>query len=175
MNFWSGIICFDCLGHIKKRRSTIPVFSFLIFCLETTVRENNWMGMTSVVVMQFFFWKCHSRSTWPQLCSKFFLNNYEAFETTFERHLKILLTWINISVQPATRHLTYCYMLPCLSDKSSFKFQPSIDRIAFATIYLRFFTRTSKIMMRLNVVSCEGLQPQNVVLNETFAPVNGQN
>ena len=74
----------------------IPCFHF-IFCLETTVKENNWMGTTSVAVVVTFLRSCHSESTWSQPCSKFFLNNYEA---PWQRHLKdtlqlkILRTWI---------------------------------------------------------------------------------
>ena len=33
----------------------------------------------------FFFWKWYYESTWLQLCSEFFLNNYEAL---WEQHLK---------------------------------------------------------------------------------------
>ena len=44
------------------------VFIF-IFCLETTVRENEWMSTISVTVMVIFFGKCHSKSTWSKLCS----------------------------------------------------------------------------------------------------------
>ena len=46
----------------------------------------------------FFFWKCYSESTWLQLCSEFFLNNYEAL---WQQHLKdtlqlkILRTWMS--------------------------------------------------------------------------------
>ena len=46
----------------------------------------------------FFFWKCYSEGTWLQLCSEFFLNNYEAL---WQQHLKdtlqlkILRTWMS--------------------------------------------------------------------------------
>ena len=72
-----------------------------------------------------FFWKCHSESTWSQLCSKSYLNNYEAH---WQRHLKgslklkISQTWIDIGVESATKHSTYYCMVLFLSNKSSFKF-----------------------------------------------------
>ena len=46
----------------------------------------------------YFFWKCYSESTWLQLRSEFFLNNYEAL---WQQHLKdtlqlkILRTWMS--------------------------------------------------------------------------------
>ena len=73
----------------------------IVFYLETKVRENNCMGTTPVAVMVIFFRGCHFESTWSQLCSKFFVNNYEA---PWQRHLKhnlylkILRTWISIGV-----------------------------------------------------------------------------
>ena len=81
-------------------------------------------------------------STWSQLCSKFFLSNYEA---PWQRHLKdtlqlkILRTWINIGAEHATRHLTYYCMLLFLSNKPSFKTVSSVDRTIFVTIYLPFY------------------------------------
>ena len=68
------------------------------------------MRETSVAVKAIFFRNYHFKST--QLCSKFFLNNYEAPR---KRHLKdtlqlkILRTCINIDVKPAPRHLTLLY------------------------------------------------------------------
>ena len=97
-------------------------FHFFLF-LETTVRENNWMRTTSVTVMVFFFRKTHSQSNWSQLYSKFFLKNYEA---PWQLHLKdilqlkILWTWINIDVEPASKRLTYYCMLLFLSNMPSF-------------------------------------------------------
>ena len=117
-------------------------FHFYFLFRNNGVRESNWMGTTSVVVMVIFFRRCHSESTWSQLCSKFFLNNYEA---PWQRHLKdtfqlkILRTWINIGVEPATRHLTYYCMLLFLSNKPSFKTVSSVDRTIFVTIYLPFY------------------------------------
>ena len=78
------------------------------------------------------FWKYLITS----ICSRFFLNNYEApwqqdLKDTLQ--LKILRTWINMGVEPATRHLAHYYMLLFLSNKRS------VDRIIFATIYLPFY------------------------------------
>ena len=73
------------------------VFIF-IFCLETALRESNWMRKNSVAVMVIFFRKCHSGNT------KFFVEDYE---TPWKRHLKdtlqlkIFRTWINKGVEPA--------------------------------------------------------------------------
>ena len=86
-----------------------------------------------------FLGRFYSESTWYQLCSKFFLNNYKP---PWQQHLKdtlqlkILWMWINVSVEPATRHLTYYCMLLFLSNKPSFKIEPSVDWIIFATILL---------------------------------------
>ena len=71
----------------------------------------------------FFFRKCPSKSTWSELCSKFFLNNYKK---TWQKHLKdtiqlkILRTWIIIRVKPVQRHLTYNCILLFLPNKLSF-------------------------------------------------------
>ena len=71
----------------------------------------------------FLFRKCPSKSTWSELCSKFFLNNYKK---TWQKHLKdtiqlkILRTWIIIRVKPAQRHLTYNCIPLFLPNKLSF-------------------------------------------------------
>ena len=99
------------------------IFIF-IFGLETTVRENSWVGRTSVAVIVKFFRKYNSESTSSQLCSKFILNNYEA---PWQRHLKdtvqlnILRTWINTDVEPAKRHFIYYWIHLFLSNKPSLK------------------------------------------------------
>ena len=78
------------------------------------------MGTPSVAVMAFF-----AKVSFRNLCSKFFLNNYEA---PWQRHLKetlqlkILWTWVNIGVELAPNHLTYYCMLFFLSNKLVFKF-----------------------------------------------------
>ena len=143
-----------------------------IFCLETKVRENNWMGTSFDAALVNFFRRCYTASTSSQPCWKFSLNNYE--------HLgkgiwKAPYNWRyygrGSSVQPATRHLNFYFMLLFLSNKLNFKIEPSVDRVIFATIcfpfYLSidiqcilkliqylydFFIRTSKILMRFNVV-----------------------
>ena len=119
----------------------IPRFHFHFLFRNNSKREqldgNNFRHCYGI-----FFRRCHSESTWSQLCSKFFLNNYKA---PLQKHLKdtlqlkILWTWINIGVEPATRHWTYYCMLVFLSNKPSFKIEPSVGRIIFATIHLPFY------------------------------------
>ena len=96
------------------------VFIF-IFCLETTVLENNYIRTTSIAVTVKFV----SASTWSQLCSKFFLNNYKTPWQWYMKdtlQLKILPTSTNVGVKPALRHLTYCnfchnlFTFLCLKD-----------------------------------------------------------
>ena len=140
---------------------------FFIFFLfrNNGKRESNWMKTVSVAVMVNFFRKRHSESTWSQLCSKFFLKDYEA---PWQRHLKdtlhlkILQTWINLGVKPAPRHMTYYCMIECWCWSNNFchnlfGFLPLIQYL------YAFFIRTSKILMRLHIVFCKGLQPQNVI------------
>ena len=60
--------------------------------------KNNFCHCYSFFFFFFFFLKCYSESTWLQLCSEFFLNNYEAL---WQQHLKdtlqlkILRTWMS--------------------------------------------------------------------------------
>ena len=117
---------------VFNRVDLFRVFTFT-FCLEKTVRENNWMGTTSVDVMfslLIFFENAIPNITRSQLCLQFFLKKHE---TPWQRHLKgtlqlkILRTWIKICVEPATRYLTYNFMLLFLSNKPSFKIYPSVD------------------------------------------------
>ena len=150
------------------------------------------------------FCRCYGdfESTWLQLRSKFFLNNYKA---PWQRHLKdtlllkTLWTWINIGVGPATIHLTYYCMLLLLSSKPSFKIESSVDRIIFATIYLPFYLSIFCVSWSLEVhlVSLRFFHKsqQNsdeaqccllwrftatkcyhfFILRGTFLPVNGEN
>ena len=131
----------------------IPCFQFYFLCKNNGKREqlheNDFRRSYGN-----FFWRCHSESTWSQLCSKFFLNNYEA---PWQRHLKdtfqlkILRTWINIGVEPAKRHLTYYCMLLFLSNKPNFKIESSFDRIIFTTIYLPFYLSIFRVSWRSSI------------------------
>ena len=82
-----------------ERWDGIPRFYFLLFCLEATIKRNTWMRTISVTVMIIISKIAVLKVTWYQLCSKCFLDNYEAH---WQRHLKdtlqmkILRTWINI-------------------------------------------------------------------------------
>ena len=54
------------------------VFSFLFFLFRNKViREQLDKSDFRRCCGNFFFRKCHSKSIWSQLCSKFFINNYE--------------------------------------------------------------------------------------------------
>ena len=154
-----------------------------IFCLETKVRENNWMGTSFDTVMVNFFRGCYTASASSQPCWKFSLNKYEHLgKGIWEGPYNWRYYGRGSSVQPATRHLNFYFMLLYLSNKPNFKIEPSVDRVIFATLYFPFylsidiqcilkliqylydfFIRTSKILMRFNVVFCEDLQPQNVM------------
>ena len=96
-------------------------FQFSILLSNNGVREQ-WERVPSLL-WSFFYGKCHSKSTWSQLCSKFFLNNYKApwrWNLKDTLQLKILRTWINIGLEPASLHLAYYCMLLFLSNKPSF-------------------------------------------------------
>ena len=56
----------------------ISRFYCLYFYLESTVRKDTWMRTASVTVMVTFFESGILQVTWSQLCSKSFLNKYEA-------------------------------------------------------------------------------------------------
>ena len=65
------------------------VFSFLIFCLKSTIRKDIWMKTTFTIVMVIFL-KCHSESYLIIAILKFVLNIYEPhWQEHFERHLKV--------------------------------------------------------------------------------------
>ena len=103
----------------------ILYFNFY-FLFRNNRKREHWMRKTFAPVMVFFSRKCHSESTWSQLCSNFILNNYETpwlWHLKDTLQLKILWTWINIGVEPAPRHtspdLLYC-MLLFLPNKPSF-------------------------------------------------------
>ena len=169
-----------------------------IFGLETKVRENNWMGTSFDAVVVNFFRRCYTASTSSQPCWKFSLNNYE--------HLgkgiwKAPYNWRyygrGSSVQPATRHLNFYFMLLFLSNKLNFKIEPGVDRVIFAKIcfpfYLSidiqcilkliqylydFFIRTSKILMRFMLFFVKIYSHRMLwvffILHEAFVRVNAK-
>ena len=53
------------------------IFIFIL-CLEPMVREQLDKNDFRHYDGFFFFWKNYSETTWSQLCSKFFHNNYRA-------------------------------------------------------------------------------------------------
>ena len=77
------------------------VFIF-IFCLES---KREWVDRTTSVPDMISFLE----SVIPKVVDHRY---YDAHLTkAFERQLKILRTWVNISVEPAPGHLTYYCML----------------------------------------------------------------
>ena len=69
------------------RYHRIPRVHRYHFCLETTVRKDVWMRMTSVTVMVILFESSILRVTWSQLCWKFLLkNNKPHWKHHFERY-----------------------------------------------------------------------------------------
>ena len=51
--------------------------------------------------------------------------------------LKILRTWINVGVEPAPRHLTYCSMLFFLSNRPTFCYSNNFCRNLFTFLCLK--------------------------------------
>ena len=90
----------------------------------------------------FFFQKYHFESTWPQWCSKFFINNYEApwLTTALERH-PATEDFMDIGVKPAPRHFT-CYCICFSFSQTSLVFEFSlmlIKQFLPQFIYLSIF------------------------------------
>ena len=92
------------------------VFSFLFFCLETTLLESNWMKMTYGNV----FSKVSFRK---YLITAMFKVLYQQLRgtltTSFERHL-LTEDFTDIGVKLAPRYLTNYSMALFLSNKRSF-------------------------------------------------------
>ena len=115
------------------------VFSFSFF-LEQRYKRTIIAERLLSLLRWNLFRKCHSASTWSQLCSKFFLNNYK---TPWQWHmkdtlqLKILPTWTNVGVEPVPRHLTCCSMLFFLSNKPSFCSSNNFCRNLFTILCLK--------------------------------------
>ena len=74
-----------------------PVFSFLFVLFRNNVIRDQ-LDENDFVIIMFFFQKDHFESTWSQLCSKFFINNYKA---TWQQHLKdtlqLNILWTSVS------------------------------------------------------------------------------
>ena len=115
------------LNSISKRKWDFLVLSRRDFrmiwrCHAIFTFSIEWERLPALL-WYFFFRKCHSKSTWLELCSKFFLNNYKK---PWQKHLKdtiqlkILRTWIIIGVKLAQRHLTYNCILLFLPNTLSF-------------------------------------------------------
>ena len=158
------------------------MFSFLFLYLETTLWESNWVKTTSVAVMffLFFFWNYHSESTWPQQCSKFSINNYEA---PWQRHLKdtlqLKIVWTSMSnLHQGIELIIVCFSFSQTSLVSKFnlmlieQFLPQFIYLSifwycilkFIQYLYAFFIRASKFSWASMLLFCEGLQLQNVII-----------
>ena len=133
----------------------IPCFHFYFLFRSNGKRQQVNENDYSRYYGNFFFWKCHSKSTSSHLFSKFFLNNYDApwqWHLKDNLQLKILRTWINIGVEPAPRHLTYYCMLLFLSNKSCLlPFYLSIFCVCWSSSSTStlFFITSNKILMKV--------------------------
>ena len=138
------------------------LFSMLFFLFRTHGKKNTWMRTK-------FFESAIKKVTWYQLCSKFFINIYEAH---WQRHLKdilklkILQQWINIRANSSLMNITKrkwtkgarktisctkvwaCFMKSISliivffffsQTNLIFKYKLNTDRIIFTKIYLPFF------------------------------------
>ena len=146
------------------RCHSIPCFHFYFLFRNNGIREQ---------LYQNDFCCCYS-----EICSKFFLNNYK---TPWEWHmkdtlqLKILPTWINVGVEPAPRHLTYCSMLFFLSNKPSFCYSNNFCRNLFTFLCLKDVPLLINIS---NVFSARTFlfQPSSpLIFDKTLVLVNAEN
>ena len=116
-------------------------FFFFFFSLETTLQENNWMKMTSVALMVFFF-----ESVIPKVLDHSYL---QSSLLTITRHLDNGI-W-------STPYNWRLYRHGCQACTKTFNF---------------VIVSLIKDFLKLNVVSCEGLQPQNVIFLFSMKRVN---
>ena len=78
------------------------------------------MRKTSVAVMVIFLFESVTPKVLDHSCGLSFFSTITRYLDHDTLQFKILWTWINISVEPATRHLTYYCMFLFLSNKPSF-------------------------------------------------------
>ena len=85
-----GLPCFELRWLLNDMKVPwYPIFSFLVFCLKTAVRESKWMRTTSVTVMVNFFFE----SVIPKVL------DHSYYNPPWQQHLKdtlqlrILWTW----------------------------------------------------------------------------------
>ena len=122
------------------RCHNIPCFHFCFLFRNNGIREELYQNdfcccyeRLLLLLWWNLFRKCYSASTWSQLCSK----------TPWQWHmkdtlqLKILPTWVDLGVEPASRHLTYCSKLFFLSNKPSFCYSNNFCRNLFTFLCLK--------------------------------------
>ena len=127
----------------ERCEGAIVFFYFYFLFRNNGIREQLYQNDFCCCYGELFFQKCRSASTWSQLCSKFFLNSYKTPWQMAPWHmkdtlqLKILPTWINLSVDPAPRQLTYCSMLLFLSKKPIFCYWNNFCRNLLTFLFLK--------------------------------------
>ena len=119
---WDSLVfCRDDSWMIWKSHS-ILCFPFY-FSFRSVIREQLGHNDFRHCHDHLFYGKCHSKSSWSQLCSKVLPEQLRGTLTSaLERHLTIgdFTGMDNIGVEPAPIHLTYCCMLLFLSNRPSF-------------------------------------------------------
>ena len=118
------------------------MFSFLFFVKNNGIREQLYQNDFCCYCGEISF-----ESVIPQVLDHSYV---QSFFSTITRHfdngiwktlhLKILPTWINVGVEPAPRHLTYCSMLFFPSNKPSFCYSNNFCRNLFSFLCLKEFT-----------------------------------
>ena len=133
---WDSFVLSTVEVSFKWYECPMVFFVFIfIFCLET-LQENNWIKNN--------FCRCYGNSFSKVPFQKYLKAVYvQSFFSKITRHLdngiwRVLRTWVNMGVEPATTYLNVYCMLHFLWNNPSFKTEPSVDQIIFATIYLPF-------------------------------------
>ena len=123
------------------RCHSIPCFHFYSLFTKNGIREQLYQNDLCCCYGQVFFESAIPQVLWSQLFQQLvLLNNYK---TPWQWHmkdtlqLKILPTWINVGVEPAPRHLTYCSIFFFLSNQPSFCYSNNFCRNLFTFLCLK--------------------------------------
>ena len=159
---WDSLALSRADSGMLGRCHGIPSFYFLFYCLEATVKKQQFDENDFCHGYGSYFKCAVLKVTWFQLCSQFFLNNYDAH---WPRHLKdtlqlkILRTWINIHANSSLGKYHYMKMGEgALEIISCTKFRAcSLKNIApgHFTYYCIFFTFQANLVFKFNLVLTE--------------------
>ena len=178
---WESLVWVEVTFEWYEYAIVFYVFIFIFMFRNNEIREQ--LGQNSFRRCYGFFQKYHSESTWPQRCSKFSVNNYEApWELHLKDTLQLKILWTLVSSQDQDIELIIvCFSVSQISVVFKFNLmliEQFLPQFIYLSVLWYCILKFMQYLWASMLFLCEDLQLRNVIIFlfwNILVPVNDKN